>query len=156
MKAGMRQTRPVSIRRRPWIKWAMVLAVASTILLAIAEGGSSLVTIPNPSLVCLPLLAVVPSPFGRHGWMGERALTQYDEFEQVALLRATLMSHIILLGSVMMFLVWMAVGSGLGWPVPGTRQAWAALAMACFSIGISLPVMIAEWIIPLPPHSDDE
>lgn len=156
MKADRRQTRSISIRRRSWIKWAMVVAVASTILLAIAEGGSSLVSIPNPSLVCLPLLAVVLSPFGRHGWMGERALGQYDEFERVALLRATSTSNIILLGSVMMFLVWMAVGSGLGWPVPDTRQAWAALAMACFSIGISLSVMIAEWIIPLPPHSHDE
>jgi hypothetical protein len=98
-------------------------------------------------------LAMIASPFGREGWAGF-GNGRYDEFERAVLTRATFHAFSLLLALILFFFLWLWISSSNGWPVPSTPLDWSALGFAFLGIGAALPVLMAELMVPMPPHED--
>ena len=146
-------------RRKHW-HWALGLSMAMTLTIpAIAlfspiDQGFRFSPVFISSL--LPLMVTLQqSPFAREMWFG-RDLAQLDEFERDALLMATRRAYRILMLLILALCVWLWAASALDWPSPATIEQWAGIAISMTAIGIALPILLAETMVPLPPAGDEE
>jgi hypothetical protein len=108
--------------------------------------------------VPLLLLAVTmaTSPFTRDAWLGLGSGSKYDEFQRAIAARATARAFAVLLGLILLVFLWFWVASLNGWPMPRTPLDWSAFALAFLAIGVALPVLFAEIMVPLPPREGED
>jgi hypothetical protein len=92
------------------------------------------------------------SPFAAGVWSSPKM--QQDEFEEQATNRATKYAFKIVVILATLLCLWRYIGIAYGLPSPNTAVHWSQWAWTFFSLGAALPVLIAEWIIPMPPKDD--
>ncbi len=101
--------------------------------------------------------AMIRSPFARSIYFGVIDEDDYDEFEIRFLHRSTKIAYCFLLITMMVFSIWMWIGTSTSNVViPNTSDHWKFIIYAISFIGSMLPVAIAEWTIPFPPEGDEE
>ncbi|MDJ0277225.1 hypothetical protein QLH51_10505 [Sphingomonas sp. 2R-10] len=128
---------------------AAILAVALPVIELRADGDPA-AWLPEVTPAIFPsIMAMAMSPFGR----STRALP-LDEFERDALARASVRANLVIVLGIAALFVWLALASRLGWPMPTQPRHWMALGIAATGIAASLPVLFAEWMIPLPPAGE--
>lgn len=98
------------------------------------------------------LIGFMLSPFAKRMF----ADVSNDEFERAALSRATRHSYVVLTGLIMALCLWLWLGGVYGLQAAPNSQTWFVLSGVFFCISCSLPVLIAELIIPMPPKGDSE
>lgn len=152
--------RRASPRRRRSTRWVLVAGI----LLAAGYAAARIASPHAPdslwgfeALVLLPtIVGIRMSPFGRESWLTPRGLTVFDECERDILQRTSGYSYLVLLGLLLCGLVLLSCATRFGWPEPRSWQQWASLAMMLTGIGAALPILFAEFLIPLPPEADAE
>lgn len=85
-----------------------------------------------------------------------RGLSVFDECERDLLQRASSYSYRVVLALLLCGLAWLAYAARFGGPAPRSWQQWASLAIVVTGIGAALPVLFAEFLVPLPPKGDVE
>lgn len=104
------------------------------------------------SMVLLLALATLQSPFARFGDASEPPL---DEFECAALAEATRRAFAITIGMAASLFIWLWATSRFGGPAPTTPSQWFALGVSFVVIAGTLPAVLTEFAVPLPPESDE-
>lgn len=147
-------------KRYAWIRWFLVFAALMALIIPIidtispinsgdwvAKGGMSII---------LPLvLGTGLSPFGRVWWFDRRAQSIFDEFELAALGRATKRAYLTFMSIVLLGIFWMWLAGIWDLPKPELPSTWSAWGFLLLGYGIALPVLYAEWMVPLPPSDSD-
>jgi hypothetical protein len=153
------QTHGKRRRRSPLLRWALLAGVLMTLPIPLIETlrpdkdhGSFL----YPVLAYPLLIAMLFSPFARAPWLMAWGREQFDEFEAAALNRATITAYATFLAMIVAALFYLWLASMTGWPAPTTSAAWASWGLALAATGFSLPVIYAEWMVPLPPEEPFE
>lgn len=140
--------------RRRWLRWALLASIGFALLTA----GSQTVFVPNrpPNLTAFWIPAIIMgfSPFGLQSWITRRRLATFDEFEQVALRRATTLAYGCFLGLVLVLIAWVGTATAMHWSRPQTAYSWLGWGIALSAIGVVLPATFAEWIVPMPDPED--
>jgi hypothetical protein len=148
------QTHAQRRKRSRLLRWALLVGVLTTLAIPVIETlrpDSDHGTAGYAGLVYPLLIAMLFSPFARAPWLMAWGRAQFDEFETAALNRATIAAYATLLIMVVAALLYMWLASMAGWRAPATPAAWAAWGFALAGLGLSLPVIYAEWMVPLPP-----
>jgi len=105
------------------------------------------------------ILLLVPamSPFGRSRLsIGAKDEPEFDEHERAILNRASARSHIWTIGLILMSFIWFHLASLKGWPMPTTAMDWSSWGFGLVAISLTLPVLFAEIMVPLPPAGEEE
>lgn len=105
------------------------------------------------------ILLIVPvmSPFGRSRLsIGAREEPDFDEHERAILARAGAVSHQWTVGLILLSFIWFYLASRNGWPMPSTPMDWSSWGFGLVSIALTLPVLFAEIMVPLPPAEEEE
>ncbi|MCI1142661.1 hypothetical protein MOP88_10810 [Sphingomonas sp. WKB10] len=79
----------------------------------------------------------------------------FDEFERTALSDAMRRAYLIDILAVSMLFVWLMLASRLGWPMPATTSQWGAIGYATVMTMLTLPVLFAEFMVPMPDPEDE-
>jgi hypothetical protein len=144
---------PIIPGRSPRTRWLLLAATIVAVALPVIElraDGDPGAWLPQTTPAILPsIMAMAMSPFGRT----TRALP-LDEFERDALARASVRAHLVVTLGIAALFAWLVLAARLGWPMPTQPRHWTALGFAATGIAASLPVLFAEWMIPLPPAED--
>lgn len=152
--------RRASPRRRRSTRWVLVAGM----LIAAGYAVARMFPLAAPDtlwgfepVVLLPLvLGVRLSPFGRESWLTPRGLSVLDECERDMLQRASSYGYLALLALLLLGLAWLSYATRFGAPAPRSWQQWGSLAILLTGIGAALPILFAEWLVPLPPQSEVE
>ncbi len=152
MPSEFRTTHPY---RRRALRWVLLAIVIGSIGIAVAQplfpsdGGAGL---PFGALIALVVVNVAAgqSPFARAGMKADR----YDEFERVALERATSHAYSALSVLAAAAFGWCAFASARDLPMPHHWGDWATWAITFLAVASNLPAMLAEFMVPMP--GDDE
>lgn len=111
------------------------------------------------SLLPFMILLIVPtmSPFGRSRLsIGAQKEPDFDEHERAILNRASARSHTWTIGLILMSFIWFHLASLKDWPMPTTAMDWSSWGFGLVSIALTLPVLFAEIMVPLPPEAEEE
>ncbi|WP_084583828.1 hypothetical protein [Sphingomonas azotifigens] len=152
--------RHASQRRRRSTRWVLVAGI----LIAAGYAVARMFPLVAPDTlwgfeagVLFPvILGIRISPFGRDSWLTPRGLSVFDECERDMLQRASSYSYRVVLALLVCGLAWLAYATRFGAPSPRSWQQWASLAVIVTCIGAALPVLFAEFLVPLPPKGDVE
>jgi hypothetical protein len=137
------------------LRWWLLIAVILSIGLAVAQ-----LWMPDGHNGSLPFFWFmitgamnVPagrSPFAKGSWL----LGNYDEFERMALMRATLHAYRVVAALSVGALAWCAIASACNWQMPHRWQDWAIWALTLVATATNLPALFAEFAIPFPDRED--
>jgi len=144
--------------RRAHTRWTLaVLFAAMLTWLAIATFTSTPEDrgVPGVIFIWAPI-AMTSSPFARDTWLTTRGLEQFDEFERAALARATSRAYLLFVLGVPAALGLVAAQLHFGAAIAITPRLLVIWAMAVLAIGLTLPVLIAEWTVPILPPAESE
>ncbi len=140
--------------RSPYLRWKLLGANVCAVVFAIGE-----LWIPSPHQPSMALLwflalgglnvATDRSPFARAG-----GRAHHDEFERATLMLAKDRAYTALtvIGAGALF--WCGLATAYGWPMPYRWGDWATWALALIVVGGNLPVMLAEFMVPMPDTED--
>ena len=146
--------------RRPGTRWFLLLGVAVLVLApAIEMFDPGDPADPFPAYVgagALPLIGGISwSPFARETWITARGRATFDEREQVAMAGAFRRAHAATLVLLVALFACAVLATSLGVRLPHLTREWTALGIAVVMLVATLPVIFAEWTVPLPPAADD-
>lgn len=144
--------------RRYAVRWGLVAGLASIMaipvfaMLGVGDHGG---IVPNvmPWSVLL-LVSSMGSPFTREAWLSPRGFATYDEFERAALSDAMRRAYLIDILAVTALFAWLMIASRLGWPMPATTSQWGAIGYATVMTMLTLPILFAEFMVPMPDPED--
>ena len=145
------------VKRRPYVRWVLL----ATVLVAPALAGAELVwgnrqpgLFPEglPPFLALATFSIGMSPFanGRARWQPR------DEFESAAIATATRRAYIVLIALLMAGIAWLWLATARHGAVPTLPKDWIAIGFALLVVAINLPVLFAEFAVPLPPVAEPE
>jgi hypothetical protein len=138
-------------RRTRWLLLASIVVAAALPVIELRTAGDPANWAPQTTPAIFPsIMAMAMSPFGRN----TRRLP-LDEFERDALCRASMHAQTITALSIAALFIWLTLAARFGWPMPRATHQWVALGIAATGIAATLPVLLAEWMVPLPPPEDD-
>lgn len=149
-------------RRTPWLRRvyaAPFLLFPASIAIELGDGfGSAWVAILGPlfgvaGVVCA--FAVAGSPFLRDTWRSWKSAPVLDEHERLVIAQAQAKSYAVLAAAIMAALLYSQLARGFGWWLPRAADLNELYLPVIVMIGI-LPIVIAEWTVPLPPADDEE
>ncbi|WP_294334002.1 hypothetical protein [uncultured Sphingomonas sp.] len=144
------------IRRRRSTRWVVLAAIS---LMLVYAGACPWVTDKDAYLrlltpfVLLMTIAVSASPFRIQSRRRDEAVV-FDEFQRDTLQRATMRSFQVLLLLVGLVFGWLCVASSFRWPMPAAPQDWFLWGGAILYAGLLLPILFAEFTIPMPPEAE--
>ncbi len=140
-------TIPLRSTRTRWLLLAATILAAALPAIELRTPGDPDAWLPQVTPAIFPsIMGMAMSPFGRT----TRALP-LDEFERDALARASVRANIAVVFGIAALFAWLTLAARLGWPMPTATRHWTALGIAATGIAASLPVLFAEWMVPLPP-----
>ena len=143
-------TIPGRSRRTRWLLLAATMLAAALPVIELRTPGDPGSWAPEVTPAIFPsIMAMGMSPFGRT----TRELP-LDEFERAALAQAHVRAHAVTMVGIAALFVWLTLAHRFGWPMPSQTRHWVALGMATTGIVASLPVLFAEWMVPLPPPEE--
>ena len=152
--AGSMRKRP----RRYWVRWgltaglAFVLAIPVLAMLGIGERSA---IVPNVMPMSMLLfISSLSSPFSREAWLSPCGFATYDEFERNALLEAMRRAYLADLNIVTALFLWLMAASRAGWSMPVTSGQWGAIGFATVMTMLTLPIIFAEFMVPMPDPED--
>lgn len=144
--------------RRYAVRWGLVAGLASVLAIPVFAmlGTGDHGIVPNV-MPCSVLLFVssIGSPFTREAWLSPRGFATYDEFERAALSDAMRRAYLIDILAVSGLFVWLMVASRAGWPTPATTSQWGAIGYATIMTMLTLPILFAEFMVPMPDLEDE-
>lgn len=107
------------------------------------------------AIVCA--LFVICSPFLRDVWQSATSSgdTVLDERERRAISEALAQSYVVLGAAILVALTYADLAHGFGWWLPGAEDL-DALRFPVFAMIFILPIVIAEWSVPLPLADEEE
>lgn len=151
-------------RRNPWLRRVyaapfFVIPVSLAIELGEGFGSRSLSVVGSllavAGLVCA--ISVVGSPFLRHTWRfsRSRAGTELDERERVVMAEAQAKSYLILVSGMILSLAYAGLAHKMGWWLLGPEDIDVIDAPLIGMIAI-LPIVIAEWSVPLQSEGEED
>ena len=153
--AGSMRARP----RRYSVRWGMVagLGLILTIpLMAMLGAGERGGLIPNVVPLSMPaLISSLHSPFTREAWLSPRGFETFDEFERTALSDAMRRAYLIDIFAICGLFLWLMAATRLGWPMPATIGQWGAIGYATVMTLLTLPILFAEFMVPMPDPEDE-
>ncbi len=145
--------------RRYWVRWGMsagLLFVLTIPVLAMVGAYDRGTVLPNVvPMSMLLLITSLQSPFTREAWLSPAGFATFDEFERTALSDAMRRAYLIDILVVSMLFVWLMLASRLGWPMPATTSQWGAIGYATVMTMLTLPVLFAEFMVPMPDPEDE-
>ncbi len=143
-------TIPLRSTRTRWLLLAATVLAATLPVIELRTPGDPNAWLPQVTPAIFPsIMGMAMSPFGRT----TRALP-LDEFECDALARAAVRANFVVVLGIAALFVWLTLAARLGWMMPTAPRHWMALGIAATGISASLPVLFAEWMVPLPPSED--
>ncbi|WP_375395665.1 hypothetical protein [uncultured Sphingomonas sp.] len=150
-------------RRRPRhrdTRWTLTVVLAAMLTFVIVATILNDPTRPFfPPFLIIPMPMIVAtnrSPFARDTWLTERGLQQYDEFERAALGRATTRAYLSLVLGLTAVLLLAALALDVGERITITPGLFLIWATAVPVLAFTLPVLIAEWTVPMPDAEDQQ
>lgn len=145
--------------RREHTRWVLLvglLFVMAVPVIAMLRPGSLDRLLPNLGPLSMVLImGSTMSPFTQNAFMTERGLAKYGEPARTALLTAmrwAFLADILLVAGTF---VWLAVGQTSGWPLPHQPSQWTAVGFALVITMAMLPMLLAEFIVPMP-HGENQ
>lgn len=146
------------VRRRS-TRWLLVFGLVVAVGFAVAQvllpHDPGRMVVGNPGLYMPLILGASLSPFARETWFTSRGLAAFDEFERDAMRRAMANGYRTLLILVALVFGWLWLAAASGWPLPRTAYDWSAVGIALTLTGAALPVLFAEFTVPMPPAGDE-
>lgn len=145
--------------RRYWVRWGLVAGLASVMAIpvfAMIGAGDHGGIVPNVMPFSMLLFVTsIGSPFTREAWLSPRGFATYDEFERAALSDAMRRAYLIDILAIVGLFAWLMIASRLGWPVPATFSQWGAIGYALLMTMLTLPIVFAEFMVPMPDAEDE-
>lgn len=145
--------------RRYWVRWGLVgglfFIVTIPVMEMLAPGNANGVF---PNVMPMSILLVVTSassPFARQSWLTKRGFERYDEYERDALLAAARRAYLVNLIAIGVLFTWLTFAARTGWPMPHTYRQWGAIGYATVMTMLGLPIMFAEFMVPMPDAEDE-
>ncbi len=143
-------TIPARSRRTRWLLLAATVLAASLPVIELHNSSDPGTWLPEVTPAIFPsIMAMAMSPFGRT----TRSLP-LDEFERDTLARAGMHAQLVIVIGLAALFVWLTFAAKFEWLMPTQPRHWMALGIAVVGIAASLPVLFAEWMVPLPPSDD--
>ncbi len=145
--------------RRYAVRWGLALGLASVLaipvfaMLGTAEHDGIVPHVMPFSIVLF--VSSIGSPFTREAWLSPRGFATYDEFERAALSDAMRRAYLIDILAVSALFLWLMIASRLGWPMPVTSSQWGAIGYATVMTMLTLPILFAEFMVPMPDPEDE-
>ncbi len=145
--------------RRYWVRWGLVVGLAFVAAIPVFEmltPGDADGVFPNVMPMSILLVVIsFSSPFARQSWLTKRGFETYDEYERDALLAAARRAYLVNLIVIGLLFLWLTFAVRAGWPMPHTYRQWGALGYATVMTMLSLPIIFAEFVVPLPDAEDE-
>lgn len=142
---------PRRSRRTRWLLIASIVIAAGLPVIELRTVGDPTRWLPETTPAIFPsIMAMAMSPFGRTA-----RKFPFDAFERDTLQRASVHAHTVTVLGIAALFVWLTLAARFGWAMPRATHQWVALGIAMTGIAATLPVLFAEWMIPLPPLDDD-
>ncbi|APX67214.1 hypothetical protein V3I01_14385 [Sphingomonas sp. gentR] len=145
--------------RRYWVRWGLVGGLAFVAAIPVFEmltPGHADGVFPNVMPLSVLLITTsVSSPFARQSWLTKHGFERYDEYERDALLAAARRAYLVNLIVIGLLFLWLTFAARAGWPMPQTSRQWGAVGYATVMMMLSLPIMLAEFMVPLPDAEDE-
>lgn len=143
-------TIPLRSNRTRWLLLAATILAVTLPVIELRTPGDPNAWLPQVTPAIFPsIMGMAISPFGRT----TRALP-LDEFERDALARASVRANFVVVLGIAALFAWLTLASRFGWLMPTATRHWTALGIAATGIAASLPVLFAEWMVPLPPTEE--
>lgn len=153
VQSGKRRRRTAAAKWLILLSFVLMYAVALYDLFAPTGDRHG---IPNLIGVLMPaIIAASLSPFARGSWLTAKGRATYDEFERTAYASAAQRAHFIFLGVITTFFVYLYAAASLGWPLPLGPRGWATWGLVLLLTGAALPLLLAEFMVPLPPAAEE-
>lgn len=105
------------------------------------------------AMTLLLILSAIQSPFARVVWIGDRRAPLPRE-DRDALAEAIRLAALITLWMAAAIFVWIWLASIFGWPAPTRPKHWFALGFSFLTIAATLPIFLAERMVPMPPDEE--
>ena len=146
------------LARKPWLPWFIGVGIVTAVAYPIIEmldpndAGHNIGNL-------MPLLFLVIgaglSPFARDRW-SEPDVPVFDERERLVLAHATRRAYSAFLGFVLVNATWLWLASLYDWPMPRSPADWSVWGYSLLAVGVALPILFAEIMVPLPPAGEEE
>ena len=152
--AGSMRKRP----RRYWVRWGLTAGLALILAIPVFEmlgNADRSAVMPNVMpMSTLLFISSLSSPFTREAWLSPRGFATYDEFERNALSEAVRRAYLVDLIAVGAVFLWLMAASRAGWSMPVTSGQWGAIGFATVMTMLALPIIFAEFMVPMPDPQD--
>ena len=150
------RNRPRHAASKPMLGFGLLVMVVFSVILPLLgrsalESGFFAIGLAIPAIIGMSL-----SPFGRARLWGSHKELPVDEFEKDALNRASRVSFNIAIILAALTCFWCELGLRMNWPIPASPQHWSQLAWTFLVVGLTLPVFIAELMIPMPSKAEQD
>ena len=143
--------------RKPWLPWylglCLVLAIVYPIL-EMVDTDDEGHAVANLAPLLFLIIGTSLSPFARSTW-SEAGVPDFDEREHIVLAHATRRAYSVFLGVVLASGTWLWIASLNGWMMPRSPADWSVWACSLLAIGVALPILFAEIMVPLPPVGEE-
>ncbi|MFE8585701.1 hypothetical protein ACFX59_16565 [Sphingomonas sp. NCPPB 2930] len=145
--------------RRYWVRWGLLGGLGFVAAIPVMEmlvPGDANGVFPNVMSMSMLLVATsLSSPFARQSWLTKRGFESYDEYERDALLSAARRAYLVNLIVIGLLFTWLTFAARVGWPMPQTYRQWGAVGYATVMMMLILPIMFAEFMVPMPDAEDE-
>jgi cytochrome bd-type quinol oxidase subunit 2 len=149
------RNRPRSRSARWWLLAALLAAIGGVIAAPFyggAQNGEQFIALP---LAVLSVIGLYLSPFSRDLLIGDQN-AHYDEHEQLILLKASQKAFRLMVLLMLIFATWCWAGADGGVTAPRRAFDFSALFSGILWGITTLPVLLAEWSLPLPKPGEDD
>jgi hypothetical protein len=154
MKSDVRH-RPRSRSARWWLLAAFVTAIGGVVAAPFysdVAGDQPFIALP---LAMLSVIGLYQSPFSRNFLIGDQA-AHYDEHETMVLMKAAQAAFRYIILLMLLFAAWCWAGASEGVTAPKRGFDFGALFYGTLWGLTTMPVLLAEWSLPLPREGDED
>lgn len=146
--------RPRSRSAKWWLLVGMSVAVGGVIWAPFYPLGGGDEPFPSLPAMLLVGIGLYTSTFSRDYWLTDKA--KYDEHEKLVLAQSTQMAYPLMMLFLLLWAGWCWLGTTYGFVAPSRGFDFRALFIAILFGGAALPVLIAEWTLPLPKEREED